>query len=343
MEVEELKKIIAELPNEEAKSLLFHVLLRLNLMQETDYSEKAFVYDVEKVYEMILRLSKERSEMKKEEQFQRVHILFGDSPAGSLKVALKTLGVNKVERVISFWDIFSIGPIFRLHEEVGEEARMDWMKNLMAEDFHEYKQRYQKTMDQILSIPENVPITIWVSESSHEQTGLRFVLHLLKNKTNEMNVINSTTTYAEHFNELNIEYVVMHTGEIPPEKLQVIYEQSQMKPSLSQVERKKLEREWLTLAENREALRIWKNGRIESAPEDYYDQFIIQRAKYLHRKPQLKGFMKATRLIGDVLGHLEQHVGDSFLEYRLKKLIKAGVFESEGSLEAMRFYSVRLK
>lgn len=283
------------------------------------------------------------NEMKQEEQFQRVHILFGDSPAGSLKVALKAMGVNKIEKVISFWDIFSVGPIFRLHEEAGEEARLDWMKNLTAEDFHEYKQRYQKTMDQILSIPENLPITIWVSESSHEQTGLRFVLHLLKNKTNEMNVINSTTTYAEHFNEPNIEYVVMHTGEIPPEKLQVIYEQIQMKPSLSQVERKKLEQEWLTLAENREALRIWKNGRIESVPEDYYDQFIIQRAKYLHRKPQLKGFMKAVRLIGDVLGYLEQYVGDSFLEYRLKKLIKAGVFESEGSLEAMRFYSVKLK
>ncbi len=53
--------------------------------------------------------------------------------------------------------------------------------------------------------------------------------------------------------------------------------------------------------------------------------------------------MKSARLIGDVLGQLEQYVGDSFLEYRLKKLIEAGIFESVGSLEAMRFYSVRLK
>lgn len=37
--------------------------------------------------------------------------------------------------------------------------------------------------------------------------------------------------------------------------------------------------------------------------------------------------MKSARLIGDILGHIEQHVGDSFLEFRLKKLIEAGVFE----------------
>ena len=44
-----------------------------------------------------------------------------------------------------------------------------------------------------------------------------------------------------------------------------------------------------------------------------------------------------------MLGHLEQYVGDGFLEYRLKKLIEKGIFQAEGSLEAMRFYSVKLK
>ena len=99
----------------------------------------------------------------------------------------------------------------------------------------------------------------------------------------------------------------------------------------------------MSFSNYQETLRIWKNGRIQSVPEDYYDQYIIQRAKYLHRKPELNGLMKSARLIGDVLGHLEQYVGDSFVEYRLRMLIDAGVFEWEGSLRAMRFYSVRLK
>ena len=69
---------------------------------------------------------------------------------------------------------------------------------------------------------------------------------------------------------------------------------------------------------------------------------IIKRAKNLHGKKKSNKFMKSARVIGEVLGHLDQYVGDSFLEYRLKKLIEKGIFESEGSLEAMRFYSVRL-
>jgi len=44
-----------------------------------------------------------------------------------------------------------------------------------------------------------------------------------------------------------------------------------------------------------------------------------------------------------VIGNLEQHLGDEFLEYRLKKLIEKGIFEVEGTMEAMRFYSIKLK
>lgn len=344
--IEELKRVIKELPDGEAKSLLFHILLRLNFLKETKQSETDFVHDVEKIYEMIHSLSQERLEMKQGGNFQMIHILFGESPAGSLRVALKEIGRDKSDKVISFWDMFSIGPIWRLHEEIGVEARFDWMKKVMKdenEDFQDYKQGFHRTVNQINSIPIGVPITVWTADNSHEQTALRYVLHLLKDKDSDIIVINTTKAHSELFKKKNIEYTVLHTGEISPEKLQVIYEQSKNESPLSQHEREDLEKEWLSLSESQDTLRIWRNGKIQSVPEDYYDQFIIQRAKYLHRKPKLNGFMKSARLIGDVLGHLEQHVGDSFLEYRLKELIEAGVFESEGSLKAMRFNSVRLK
>ena len=274
-----------------------------------------------------------------------IHILFGPSPMGSLKIALKDLDIEK-EHVISFWDMFSVGPIWRLHEEIGKEARFVWMKNSMNDnydEFHEYKQRFQKTINQITSIPEGEPITIWIAENSHEQTGLRYVFHLLKYKVNDIKIINTTRKYAEHFNRPDIKYVVLHTGEISPEKLKVIYEQSKHEPPLSKHKREDFEKKWMTLADNREALRIWQNGKIMSVPEDYLDQFIIKRAKILHSKPKMKGFMKSARLIGEVLGHSEQHVGDTFLEYRLRKLIEKGIFEVEGSLKAMRYYSVKLR
>ncbi|WP_234969279.1 DUF1835 domain-containing protein [Bacillus massilinigeriensis] len=347
-EIEELKKSIEELPEREAKSLLFHVLFRLNLVKETDYSEIDFVNDVGNIYKTVLKLSKERSKAKEEEHFQKVHIVFGLSGAGSLKVALKEMGVYPVEKVISFWDIFSIGPIKRLHENDGQEARFQWMKNVMNDedgDFQEYQQGFYNTVNQINSISENVPITIWVADNSHEQTGLQYILYLLRNKTNEIQVINTTRAYAEHFNLPDIQYTVLKTGEASPEKLQIIYEKSHPKP-LSEHERKKLVGEWMALADTKETLRIWKNGKIQNVREDYYDQYMINMAKKLQiereRAKEPEPLMKSARLIGEVIGHLDQYMGDAFFEYRLRKLIEEGVFEMEGSLKAMRYYSVRL-
>jgi len=139
-----------------------------------------------------------------------------------------------------------------------------------------------------------------------------------------------------------VKYTPLHTGEIPTEKLQVIYEQGHGK-FFTDHDREDLEKEWLALSDQQETLRIWRYGRIQSVPEDYYDEFIVKKAKKLRNKQKNNEFMKSARLIGEVLGYLNQYVGDEFLEYRLRKLIEAGVFESEGSLEAMRFYSVRLK
>jgi hypothetical protein len=274
-----------------------------------------------------------------------IHILFGASASGSLKFVLREMGLDKKEKVISFWDMFSVGPVWQLHEGNGKEARFEWMKKVITDEydkFPDYKQRFEKAINQINSFPKGVHITIWTSDNAHEQTGLRFVVYLLKGKNVDISLINTTAEYEELFQVKKVKYTPLHSGEIPPEKLQTIYKQGHGK-FFTDHDREDLEKDWLSLSESQETLRIWRNRRIQSVPEDYYDQLIIQGAKYLHRKPKLNGFMKSARLIGHVLGHLEQHVGDSFLEYRLKKLIEAGVFESEGSLGAMRFYSVRLK
>lgn len=272
-----------------------------------------------------------------------IHILFGPSPAGGLKVALKDLGLDKKDRVISFWDMFSVGPIWQLHEMDGQRNRMDWMQRLLKDrDILEFQHTNHQAIDQIKSIPTGKHVTIWVADNSHEQTGLCYTIFLLKDKDIDINIINTTKLHNVLFKEKEIIYTVLQTGEIPSDKLQIIYQQSKQEPALTQHEREDFEKEWLSLSASQETLRIWRNGRIHSVLEDYYDEFMINRAKKLHGKTKTKDWMKAARLIGDVLGHLDQYVGDSFLEYRLKKLIELVVFEWEGSLEVMRDYSVRL-
>ena len=77
-----------------------------------------------------------------------------------------------------------------------------------------------------------------------------------------------------------------------------------------------------------------ERNEVYSVQEDYFDQFIIECAKSVGADRE---FLKAPRVIGEALGLVEQLVGDTFLEYRLKQLIKQEVFEFEGSLDEMRF------
>lgn len=261
---------------------------------------------------------------------------------------LKKMCLSKREKVISFWDMFSVGPVWKLHEKAGQETRFNFMQKVMNDeddDFRHYQKKFHETINQITSIPVNVPITIWVAENAHEQTGLRYVLHLLRNKVNDIKVINTTKAYVEYFNRPDIQYTVLKTGELSPEQLQVIYEKGPTK-SISEYERVGLEEEWMALADSEETLRIWQNEKIKSVREDFYDQYMINIAKKLQmereRVKEPEPFMKSARLIGEVIGHLDQYMGDSFFEYRLRKLIEKGVFEMEGNLKAMRFYSVRL-
>ncbi|MFJ8263857.1 DUF1835 domain-containing protein [Rummeliibacillus sp. NPDC094406] len=273
-----------------------------------------------------------------------IHIVFSASVLGSLQVALREMGLDKTQKVISFWDMFSIGPVWQLHEENGINTRFEWMSNCIRyeyDEFTDYKHKFGMTLNQINIVPEGVHVFIWCADNAQEQTGIRYVMYLLRGKNINITLINTTQVYEELFHVENVKYTLLHTGEIPPEKLQIIYEQDYGK-LITDSKRKELEKEWLTLSDTNATLRIWRDGKIQSVPEEIYDDFIIKRAKKLHNEQITKDYMKSARLIGEVLGHLEQYVGDGFLEYRLRKLIENGIFEMVGNLKGMRYYSVKL-
>ncbi|TKC16165.1 DUF1835 domain-containing protein [Robertmurraya kyonggiensis] len=274
-----------------------------------------------------------------------IHILFDMSASGSLKWVFRELGIDRKEKVIDFCDTFSIGPIYQLEKEEGRKLRFEWMKkwlNNENDELSELEQRFEKTISQIISIPDGSHITLWTSENAHEQTGLRFVVNFLKGKSVDITMINTRREYKKPFPVKKEKYAPLSTGEILLEKLQLVYEQGSG-IFFTDHDRENLEKEWQSLTDNQETLRIWRNGRIHSVPDDYYDEFIIKKAKKLHCKQKTKDFMQSARLIGEVLGYLDQYVGDGFLEYRLRKLIERGVFVKEGSTAAMRYYSVKLE
>ncbi|WP_155592192.1 DUF1835 domain-containing protein [Lysinibacillus cavernae] len=335
--IRELKEFVLESSEDEVKSLLFQMLLRISIEEQ---NEQDLAKDLKKFYRDFLIFKQEQNKLENEKDYQAVHVVFGDSSSGSLKLALKDM---EEEKVICLSDNFSIGPIWKLEEEEGLAQRHKWLMNHINidEDYlFKYQYVFKNTLLQIHAIPEHVRIIIWAGENSDEQTALRYVLYLLKDRANNIIFINTTTNYNKYFTKTNLALPPKHTGEVASDKLRKIYERNRSSQPLSQEERKKYEHDWLTLSNDRDNLRVWENKRICNVDEDYYDDYIIHTAKRLHVE---RNFLKSARLIGEIIGHLNQAIGDQYFDYRLIHLILQGVFEIEGVPKAMRFYSVKLR
>ncbi|WP_042148359.1 DUF1835 domain-containing protein [Paucisalibacillus sp. EB02] len=345
--IDELKRILKNSPDDEVRSLLFQFLLRINMHNETEqYTDVQFVADLKKTYSDFLNYKRNQTDIKNNKNYKVVHILFGDSASGSLKTALKDMELQAEEKVISFSDLFSIGPVWQLHEKVGLNQRYEWIKNHLIYDdsyIDEYQHNFHNTTSLINAIPNNTPIIIWAGENSHEQTALRYVLYLLKDQHNDIFLMNTTQQFKSQFEIPDSDFYPLHTGEIVIEKIRLIYEKSRKVSPVSPKQRKKLEEDWIELSSTQEVLRVWENKTIKSVDATYYDDYIINKAKKLHKERKNNGFMKSARLIGEVIGYLDQYIGDVYVEYRVRHLIMNGVFEIEGVPKAMRFYSVKLK
>lgn len=343
----EIKDTINHLDEKELKSLLLQLNLRMQTVEERKgYSEQQFFVDIKKIFNDLLEYKKNQASVKQQTQFHTTHIVFGDSPAGSLKIALKELGLNQQEKIITFSDLFSIGPILNLHDSQGVTNRYEWLRthiNIDDEVLFNYEGQFKQTILDIEQTPSHHPIIIWAGENAHEQTGLRLVLYLLKKKTNDIFIININEAYKTHFNRPEIDYTPLHMGELSPKQLKQIYENEKNSHALTQTECKAFEQQWEQLCNVKEVLRIWEDNKIKSVSETYYDEYIINIVKKSHQKKKHNDFIKSARIIGEVIGHLNQYVGDQFIEYRVRRLIVDGIFDMEGVPKAMRYYSIKIR
>ena len=342
----EMKDTINHLEEEELKSLLLQFFLRMQIAEEkTGYSEQQFFLDIKNTYNNLLEYQKNKANVQ-QSQYDTTHIVFGDSPTGSLRMALKELGLHENEKIINFSDLFSIGPIWNLHDSQGITNRYEWLKthiNIDDEVLFNYENHFKRTLLNIEQTPSHHPIIIWAGENAHEQTGLNFVLYLLKEKANDIFLININEAYKTHFERADIDFTPRNMGELTAKQLKLIYENEKNGHVLTQTDRKTLEQQWEQLCEEKEVLRLWENNKITSVPETFYDEYIINIVKKFHKNNSHNEFIKSARVIGEVIGHLNQYIGDQFIEYRIRRLIVDGIFDMEGVPKAMRYYSIKLR
>ncbi|HEY2491646.1 MAG TPA: DUF1835 domain-containing protein [Paenibacillus sp.] len=278
-----------------------------------------------------------------------MHIVFGDSIAGSLKLAMKQMGVADTKRIIAFRDHFSIGPLWQLHKEAGRMKRDEWFRDNINDSYggvyndDDTEVYHQRLMGMIEQIAPQASIVIWNGSNAHEQVGLRYAVYLLRHSKNRIYLFNAGDACSKRFNQADSSIDYLHTGEISEKKLQVIFGEAEEQGPITSKTRQLLEYEWLALAEHREVLRIWNGEGILSVDEHYFDSYLLETVGKLHHHRENHDFIKAARVIGEAIGHGDQYIGDSYFGYRLRHLIYNGELEIKGVPRAMRYYSVRRK
>ncbi|MGY8622387.1 DUF1835 domain-containing protein [Bacillus safensis] len=274
-----------------------------------------------------------------------IHIIFGAAAAGSLKQAIREMKQKQIDDVIAFDDIYSIGPLLHLHEHEGQANRIEWLRNVMSNEFGYFDDMVNdqhRMLQQIKEIKAGSRILIWTGSNAHEQIGLLYAVYLLKEKRVELSVINITTAFDQLFNTNTRRMILRHSGEIASEKFKILYESKSHIHPVTKEERERLQNEWLSLAKENHTLRIWQKGQVIIVPEDEFDAYLVKMAKRLHQSAPEEEYIVTPRLIGEVIGHLDQYIGDDFIEYRLKTLIDQGMFDMKGKRTSMRYYSIKL-
>jgi hypothetical protein len=266
-----------------------------------------------------------------------VHIISPEFATGSLRV-----GLERPKAVIGFPEFFEIGPLWKLEEKMGQALRNEWIyENINYEqDDNVYQTKFQNALREIEDVPIDVPIYIWCGNNASEQTGIRFILYLLRDKPNEIFLLNSTELYKKY--KTTDEQPIVHTGQLNPEDARLLFKKSKDNEPLSNQDRKQFQAEWEALCQTTEVLRVWENGKIKGVPEHHFDPLIIRTIEGLHANQEVKDFIKSGILISEILTNGGDH-NSYFLEYRIRTLIYNGVFELKGIPKSMRHYWIRLR
>lgn len=327
MNINQLNQAISRLDEEEAKKLLSLILTSDGRMEE----------NISKVQNTLLQKGQAKG--------KQVHIITGDAAGGSLQAAFRNPPYDKTEEIIIIPDILSVGPLEGIHTEKGIKARATWFQQHYRSDFgfrNDYKERMLEAIEKIRKLPPYQDVVIWTCENASEQVGLRFVLYLLKDHLN--NVFELNTFKAFHFYNtypaLEEEHFPLTSGEFTPENLLQFYEQYELRP-LKSAKREALWKEGERLLFLEHLLRKWENNELWSSNTDGLDWLILECAERLQKEIGKDELLSVVRLIGEVMGQMEQYTGDGWIEFRIRELMAKGKFELHGELDSKRFYHVK--
>lgn len=207
-------------------------------------------------------------------------------------------------------------------KSVLEQAFFVWPNR---EDNEQYNEQYiletlrsaKTALHEILDrASRGEPVRIWYSHNPDEICGFYWLLAQLK-KLPAIGSIYAVKLPEWEYSTDNTLCTHIGWGEISPEEWgKYLPLQREVKPALLNA----CAMRWKQLQQENAPLRIYLNGKLQSASENIYDSFILREVD-----EQADEFSEAN-LIGNVLGKNQLGIGDAWIALRMEKFIKEGMF-----------------
>ena len=263
-----------------------------------------------------------------------IHIALGDAARGSLWWCLNK-SENKNHKyygeVRNFREDLSTGNIERIEDNLFE--RVKWLQTLYGEienleSIKKIERDILKAYHLELNILKDQKIIIWHGHNVVEQISLMYLVNRFKG--NEIYEVPISKIIEKTVGEKN--YNVKFTGECGPKEVQKALDKISY---INENRKNELIENWNELKKQKGSLRIIKDKKIVTIEEDYFDKEILKCVD--------NEFKFAAKIIGDVVRNLDENISDTFINYRLRKLIKNGKLEYKGIMKSIRDFEVKKK
>lgn len=264
-----------------------------------------------------------------------IHIVFGQLAANVLTRS-NVLDTSKT-KIIVLNELLNIGLICDINKSSGITNRKKWFIN--NQPFENYTKDFVEEIDKDIYIIKSLitednnqnNLFLWTGASASEIVNTARLLHYSNNSFKNIYTIDMASIPVQNTN-----------GETCYLEILSIVDKEQMPNYINKFEiiSKKQKDEyatlWQRLSTSKSPLKyLTKEKEILEVDETYFDTILESFCS--------KDFQSPARAIGYTLCETDFNVGDSFLHWRIKQLIKEGKLEYEGKLGEMREYKVRKK
>lgn len=264
-----------------------------------------------------------------------IHLVFSETDG---KVLQEAIGMDESLQgeILVIRDDFSVGPITDIYSEEGIQARNEWWSEVMSAGDSRHIELFDdnekmRQLADTLRQNEEESVWIWAAQNKQDVCGYYWTLHFLKEFQGRI--------FFLYLN--NLPFINEKGGVFYPNLLSEI-------PAREFLKAKKLARpitlsefevdpdEWLKLCGEEKGVRILEGGKkIVQADYDFFDGEF--------RKFVMPDWQKATRVIHN-FQHKAKHIaGESYMMWRLRKLLSDGRFDYQGNPEKMKDLEIKIK